>query len=343
MFNKTLLLLVAFFLIHHDSIAIVEKDDAPWVVKPRIDNEYEAPFQKKFPDGYFFLNLGPTGIRAKLTSAAPDRFEVMYVFEDKFSPAKGKVKAGEFIIGANGKKFKGEHIFGRRGNRKGWDGPLAELAKHIEDSQASDGKLELLLQSNKGDKRKAEIQLKVRGSFGPNFPWDCARSEALGEQLTDFIADEYKKRNGKLGRTHVNSHSILALMAHGNHDDIVKKHMSALSQKKYNPTPPGFATWSWGFEGVLMGEYTHSYKSSKMKTAMKSLSDVFRHGSLQKNGEISGHFTHRSQATLTKMQTRPYASDSKVASALHQECSLKILEAIPLESWFSLTSEEIWR
>ena len=64
-------------------------------------------------------------------------------------------------------------------------------------------------------------------------------------------------------------------MANGYHDSVVTDHMSKYAQKRYNPLSGGFATWGWGYDGVLMGEYSYTYKSNKFKSAMKSLSDVF--------------------------------------------------------------------
>ena len=71
-------------------LAIMERDGYPWNVKLNIDNKYEQELNKKYPNGGFFINLGPTGIRAQIVTDKPNQFLVKYVFEDSLSPARGK-------------------------------------------------------------------------------------------------------------------------------------------------------------------------------------------------------------------------------------------------------------
>ena len=61
---------------------------------------------KATPDaqaGGWFINLGITGARGKLVPQAPTVMEVAYVFPK--TPADGKLKVGDKIVGANGKAF----------------------------------------------------------------------------------------------------------------------------------------------------------------------------------------------------------------------------------------------
>ena len=303
--KKVLSVFQICMLIHFCSFGIMEKDGYPWNTKLNLDNEYEAELKKKYPQGGFFINLGPTGIRAQIVTNKPNQFLVKFVFQDSLSPAKGKLDIGDIIVGANGKGFS-EHIFGRRGNRKGWGGPVMDLSKAIEDSQGKDGKLSLKVWKG-GDSKKTvnvEIQLKVLGRFASNYPYDCERSEKMAKQLCDNLAERYNK-TGKFGRIHTHTHSVLALMANGykEHEKIVKKVISGYSSKRYDPYAGGFVTWSWGFEGIMMGEYTHLYKDKKFKAAMESLAKVYVEGS-----KGTGIFTHRSYRTLDKMGKSPYAS-----------------------------------
>lgn len=50
----------------------------------------------------WYIPLGPTGIRA-MPASNPCYWKVMYVFKD--TPAFGKVKAGDVVAGANGKRL----------------------------------------------------------------------------------------------------------------------------------------------------------------------------------------------------------------------------------------------
>jgi hypothetical protein len=53
--------------------------------------------------GGWWFNLGPTGARGRIAHANPKAFKIMYVFES--SPAHGKLKKGDLVVGVNGKKF----------------------------------------------------------------------------------------------------------------------------------------------------------------------------------------------------------------------------------------------
>ena len=297
--------------------AIMERDGYPWNTKLNINNEYENELKKKYPNGGFFINLGPTGIRAQIVTNKPNQFLVKFVFQDALSPAKGKIKIGDIIVGANGKDFS-SHLFGRRGNRKGWGGPVLDLSKAIEDAQGSDGILRLTVLKGGKTKTTIDLQLKKLGRFATTYPYGCERSEKMAKQLCDNIAERYEK-TGKFGRIHTHTHSLLALMANGyrDHEKIVKKVVSGYSSKRYDPYAGGFVTWSWGFEGIVMGEYTHLYKDKKFKAAMESLAKVYVEGS-----KGTGIFTHRSYRTLDKMGRSPYASIAGISGLAKLSLSL---------------------
>lgn len=102
-------------------------------------------------------------------------------------------------------------------------GPLMELARHIEDSQASkDGALALMVQpKGGGPPKKVEIKLRKVGRFAPTFPYDCPRSRQMLEELRDLLvldcAAGYwgKRPNTFDGVIYGKSHQLLALMAGG--------------------------------------------------------------------------------------------------------------------------------
>ena len=149
----------------------------------------------------WLLNLGPTGIRARIYPDKANQLVVKYVFQDKQSPAKGLIQINDIIVGANGKKFKTKHRFGRNlSGGGGWDGPMMELAAHIEDSQGSDGKLKLIVWplGLKNDEKKVTIPLRVVGRFAESFPYNCKRSELMLEELCDYIIKDYKSGNWKI-------------------------------------------------------------------------------------------------------------------------------------------------
>ena len=104
-----------------NSYAVYEKkdgDEFPWGLK--LKGWHDRAIAEKLGGG-FFMNVGPTGIRARITHEHPKYFTVKFVFES--SPADGKIEPGDIIVGANGKIMDVEHKFGRRGE-PGWDGPM---------------------------------------------------------------------------------------------------------------------------------------------------------------------------------------------------------------------------
>ena len=70
---KVKLLIVLALCVNFPLFAIREKDGNPWDVNFVTKNEYELKVQAKYPKGSFLLNLGPTGIRAKIESTDPDK------------------------------------------------------------------------------------------------------------------------------------------------------------------------------------------------------------------------------------------------------------------------------
>ena len=121
-----------------------EKGDWPWNLK--LHGWHDREVAEELGQGWF-LNVGPTGIRAQITHEHPEYLTVRYVFRK--SPAQGVVSINDVIVGANGKRFNVPHTFGRRGDAKnaGWAGPMTEMAEQIEESQGAEGKLELIVWS----------------------------------------------------------------------------------------------------------------------------------------------------------------------------------------------------
>lgn len=301
------------------SNAIMERGGYPW------DVELRSFFDRKGPncDGAkipWLLNLGPTGIRARIYPDKPDLLVVKYVFEDAKCPAKDKIGIEDVIAGANGKMFKTSHDFGRRltGGRGGWDGPMLELAGHIEDSQGKDGVLSLIVwpKGNKSEKKDVKIQLKPVGRFSPTFPYNCPRSEKMLEELCDFIVADYYSRNWKkpnvfYGAAHGEAHQILALMASGipKYEPLIKKTISRYHGNRYSQNAGGFKMWEWGFDGIVMGEAYRLYKDKNLLPAMKSLAEVMALGSFNRNGIYS----HRSYINIKQHGGKPYASMAAIS------------------------------
>lgn len=299
------LLLICLCLQNASSIMI--RGEHPWNVLLRSTED--AEMQKALGKIPMYINLGPTGIRARLNPDKPKQFIVKYVFQDKDSPAKGLINIGDIIVGANGNKFKTAHRFGRNlPGGGGWDGPMMELAGHIEDSQGKDGKLELIVWPNgeSQNKKNVTIPLKASGRFAKTFPYNCERSEIMLEELCDFIVKKYNESRNHFGRPHAHAHQLLALMASGNpkYKRIIKENISKYYKKRYVGNPGGFQMWNWGFDSVIMGEYYLLHKDRKLIKPIESLAKAMPLGSHMGKGI----YTHRSYLTIREQGKKPYAS-----------------------------------
>ena len=291
---------------------INQRGERPWNTELRSYYDDALGFRR------WFLNLGPTGIRARITPENPDRFLVEHVFQDEKSPARGLVEKGDVIIGANGTPFETTHRFGRRSNKRGWDGPMNELAGHIEDSQGENGVLALMIhpQGDKDIVNTVELQLEAVGRFSPTYPYDCPRSEKMLERLCDFIvrdyeSDHWKTANAFWGNVHGEAHQLLALMASGieKYEPIIEKYRKQFHGNTYSPTEGGFRMWNWGYDGIVMGEMYRLYDDEKLIEPMRELAKAQPWGSFDR----SGIYTHRSFINLRIGGGKPYASIAAIS------------------------------
>ncbi|MHC4253206.1 MAG: DUF6288 domain-containing protein, partial [Planctomycetota bacterium] len=317
--------------------AIMERGDYPWTTKLRSWYDREMKGQVDgFDEVPWLLNLGPTGIRARIYPDRPTQLVVKYVFKDTRSPARGRLMPGDVIVGANGMAFRTAHIFGRRGRARnaGWDGPMLELAHHMENSQGTDGKLKLVVWPG-GDKSKqkvVEIQLRVVGRFSKTFPYNCPRSEKLLEELCDFLVMDHKSSNWKkpnsfYGGAHGHAQQLLALMASGipKYEPLIRREISRYSGKRYSPAGGGFQTWRWGFDSIVMGEAYLLYKDRSLVPSMRSVAAAMPLGSMFGNGI----YTHRSELNLRITGRKPYAAIAAISGL--QMIGMSLFKTIGVE------------
>jgi hypothetical protein len=264
------------------------------------------PLDKPVNDAYrgkaFFMNLGPTGIRARIDPEQPKAFKVMFVFQDDKSPARGKVNIGDMIVGVNGKRFENPHGFHRKQGGRGWPGPPYELAFAIEESQGKDGTLDLLI-IPAGSEKEATVtlQLKPVGRFSTTYPWNCPRSEKLLGDLCDFLIAE-----GIKGGQHHQIQKLLALWAAGDKrvDPLVKAKAQELMAQPPVITDESMCTWNWGYTGIFLGEYYNATKDEGVRKIAEALETCFELG----QDWSSGGYSHR---TYPFIQQRVAAGGGK--------------------------------
>lgn len=110
--------------------------------------------------------LGPTGIMAQ---AKGNEFFVQGI--DPGSPAEGKLKKGDTIIGAAGKPFS--------------KNARQEFAGAIDQGVASKGTLPLTLKGG----RKISLQLQSLGSYSKTAPWNCQKTDAIITRIADQMLE----------------------------------------------------------------------------------------------------------------------------------------------------------
>lgn len=184
--------------------------------------------------------LGPTGMFGVTRDKSIKVSKV-----EKGSPADGKVKAGDWILGANGAQFSGD--------------PRRELATAINESEGSAMAGRLVLQLKGG--KQVELQLKAYGDFSDTAPQDCAKTNALVTAAADqLIADEKALERDKLAI------GWLGLMATGEDKylDVVKAKLPeqdwanpdrAQLMGILNGDPSGYVGWYWGYSLIALSEY----------------------------------------------------------------------------------------
>jgi hypothetical protein len=274
--------------IPHVAQAVNEKGEWPW--NEKLHGWHDREVAEALGAGWF-LNVGPTGLRARITHEHPQYLTVKYVF--KKSPAHGLIQINDIIVGANGKRLTVPHTFGRgsRG-RSTWDGPMVDMAKLIEDSQGKDGKLDLIVWPGgaKSAEKIVALQIPAIGRFSPTWPFDCPRSDKLMVDLCDFLADEYKRAGKFESQVQTHSAAVLALMASGDkkYDSLLRGIMSSYGSKRYDPNSPvGYPAWSYGYDGIVMAEYYRLHKDRSLLPAIESLNRCLELGQTPDSGGYS--------------------------------------------------------
>ena len=268
--------------------AVNEKGDWPWNLK--LHGWHDREVAENLGTGWF-LNVGPTGLRARITHEHPEFLTIKYVFKN--SPAHGLVKIDDIVVGANGKRLTIAHTFGRGSRGRGtWEGPMVDMSKLIEDSQGKDGKLELIIWpgGNKAAEKTVTLQIPVIGRFSPTWPYDCARSDKLLTDLCEFLAAEYKRAGRFEKMVHTHSSAVLALMASGDpkYQPLLRDIMSEYGKKRYDSNDGnGFPAWSYGHDGIVMGEYYLLTKDRSLLPAIESLNACLIAGQEPESGGYS--------------------------------------------------------
>jgi len=196
-------------------------DGRPWSQRADRGPDADVP-------GWFY-NLGITGIRAELVAEAPTHLVVRHVFER--SPAAGRVRTGDHIVGAGGRAFETPHRNGYGMEVFGPAGPILDFANALEAAQGAalgrtlDRTLDRDLDRDRGTLaltierggQRVEVELPVGrryGSYAAEYPNDCPKSERILDELCDYLLQQ-QRDDGSWGHEVPNTFAPLALLATG--------------------------------------------------------------------------------------------------------------------------------
>ncbi len=215
--------------------------------------------------------FGPTGI---IGDAGKTSITVQA--SQKGSPAEGKLKKGDVIIGLGKAKFS---------NVK------RDMVKAIDEAETvkAGGKMTLMLKGNK----TVEITLPVLGSYSATAPYQCAKTDKIITMTADSLL---MNKKGLESRLHP---ELLGLMATGE-----KKYIAAVAEAIQNADwakpdqtkvdaimagtePGGYTTWSWGYHLITMCEYYLLTGDKSVLPGIKTYSVAMAKG--QDAGGCYGH------------------------------------------------------
>ncbi len=241
------------------------ENGGPWKQRARSGPDAEVP-------GWFY-NLGTTGIRVELIKDRPEALMVRYVFAD--SPADGKVKVGDWIIGSGTKKWDVPHKNGYGMDKFGPDGPIAAFAAALERAHSKKGKGVLELQVEREGKTSAvKLRLdKKIGVFGEGFPGECEKSDRVLAELLDYLVEQ-QREDGSWGSPPRDTFAPLALMSSNKkaHQAAVLKNVKWHAKTTKSADKSSLINWRYMAAGIVLSEF---YLATEEKWVLEELQQIY--------------------------------------------------------------------
>jgi hypothetical protein len=271
----TIVMLVILLGLSPTSEALRKRDT--WTKTTKVQPDAQA--------GGWFINLGVTGARAKITLEAPKILEVAYVFED--TPAHGKLLAGDKITGINGVPFTTAHKFGYGADFFGYQGPMMEFGEALEASQVKlGGKLTLDVMRNEKP-TKVSISLGNKyGAFSKTYPYNCKKTDIILKESYEYLIKRQKPDGSWHGRPHIHAFAALAMLGSPDKKHQASAKLAAEFCAKATTgkiSYGGLDGWKYTLFGTYLAEY---YLITKEKWVLKELEEInqWLHKAQMKNG-----------------------------------------------------------
>lgn len=246
----------------------------------------------------WFYNLGITGIRAELIAKEPKFLLVRHVFDG--SPAAGKVRVGDLVVGTNGRAFETPHRNGYGMKVFGPDGPLFDFAMALEESQgnARNGRLDVDLR-REGKVLKVTLDVGTQyGTYGSKYPADCPKSTRILEDLLVYLVTT-QRDDGSWGIPPHDTFAPLALLASGNpkHIELVRKNAKFHARTTKAKDRSWLINWRYMAAAIVMSEF---YLATGEEWVLPELQEVY-------DFLISSQYVDMSQIDEKSRTTHPGA------------------------------------
>lgn len=268
----------------------------PWNQRASEGRDAEVP-------GWFY-NLGRTGLRVELIESAPTHLVVRHVFEG--TPAHGRVRLGDHIVGAAGRRFETPHRNGYGMEVFGAAGPLLDFANALEacESEKRAGRLALALE-REGKPLEVSLELGSKsGAFAASFPAACGKSERiLGELLTFLLAQQ--RADGSFGDPVLDTFAPLALLASGErpHLAAVERNARFHASTTKARDEGDLINWRYMAAALVLSEF---YVATRERWVLAELEEV-------RDFLMSTQYLSLAQLSPAVKQSHPdsYPSDAK--------------------------------
>ena len=261
----------------------------PWNQRAEKGPDAEVP-------GWYY-NLGVTGLRAELVAAQPKALLIRHVFKD--TPAYGRVKVGDYIVGAGGKPFEEEHKNGYGMDKFGADGPIVEFARALEQCMGSGKKRGVLRLWVIRAGKRVKVDLPVGatyGRFSSTFPASCKKSDRILTELLAYLA-EHQNGEGSWGSPPHDTFAPLALLASGEKKylPLVEKCARFHARTTSAKDDSWLINWRYMAAAIVLSEY---YLATKAEWVPKELREIYEF-------LLSSQYTDLSQVDEKTKKDRP--------------------------------------
>lgn len=207
------------------------------------------------------VNLGPTGAWGYVCA---DMIVVRGTAPG--SPARGTLQEYDIIVGADGRLF-------------GEEDPRVVLGNAITESETrrGNGTLELAIVRD-GAEESVSVQLRVIGTYGAKWPFECEKSEAVSDGVCRYLTENAQMHVIGAGVSRAWHGLFLLSSGKPEHLDVVRR---AAYHAADDPLIAGHVSWSRGYAGVFLAEYYLATGDATVLPKLRELAGVIAAGQMR--------------------------------------------------------------